>query len=69
MLDTTLTVDEGVEDNSEMICVILTIDSGGIVECELEVSLYPISGTAGKSEFELCLSLHASCMVFNNVYT
>ena len=60
MLNQHMTVDEGVEDNSEMICVILTIDSGGIVECELEVSLYPTSGTAGKSQFQLCTSSHTS---------
>ena len=42
-----LAVDEGVENNLEMICVSLTVDSGGIVECELEVTLIPSPGAAG----------------------
>lgn len=48
MSDPTLTVDEDVEDNTEYICVDLYIENGGIVECELEVTLSPYPGTAGR---------------------
>ena len=50
MRDIMLTVDEGVEDNMEIICVRLTVDSGEIVECDLEVTLLPSPGTAGMYE-------------------
>ena len=49
--DHELTVDEGVEDNTEVICMTLDIVGGGSVECELTVGLSPAEGTASMSYF------------------
>ena len=51
MRDHELTVDEGVEDNTEVICMTLDIVGGGSVECELTVGLSPAEGTASMSYF------------------
>ena len=48
MRDPTLTVDEGVEDNTQDICLTLDILGGGSVQCELSVTLATIAGTASK---------------------
>ena len=48
MRDPTLTVDEGVEDNMQDICLTLDIAGGGSVQCELTVTLFTTAGTASK---------------------
>ena len=59
----TLTVDEDVEDDTEYICVDLYIESGGIVECELSVHLFPYPGTAGKSRIDQWLANKIICIL------
>ena len=46
MRDGTLTVDEGVEDGSQEICLTLDITGGGSVQCQLTVTLDTTAGTA-----------------------
>ena len=52
MRNDTLTVDEGVEDNTQ-ICVTLNITGGGTVECQLTAVLDTIEGSAGRSTFHV----------------
>ena len=46
MRDGTLTVDEGVEDGTQQICLTLDITGGGSVQCPLTVTLGTTAGTA-----------------------
>ena len=47
MRDPTLAVDEGVENDTQEICLTLDIAGGGSVQCELTVTLSTTAGTAG----------------------
>ena len=55
MRDESLTVDEGVEDNTQDICLTLDIQGGGSVDCELTVAFDTIDGTASMTFFESVL--------------
>ena len=64
-----ITVDEGVGDATDFVCVNLDIAGPGMVECELTVTISPSDGTA--SAYNIILQLHYAilCTFTYNAYS